>query len=57
MQIDEPLFPVNPLSLAAEPAWVLVLLIKERKAHLAFPIWMLFGPSNELVDLFIDFLF
>lgn len=36
MQIDEPLFPVNPLSFAGEPAWVFVLFVKEGQTDLIY---------------------
>uniref|UniRef100_A0A0A9EIM8 Uncharacterized protein n=1 Tax=Arundo donax TaxID=35708 RepID=A0A0A9EIM8_ARUDO len=57
MQIDEPLFPINALCFVSKPTWVFVFLVEKGEAYLASAIWMPLYPSNELVNLFIDFFF
>lgn len=49
MQIDEPLFPVNPLSFAGEPAWVFVLFVKEGQADLIYWTPPVLKPNNANV--------
>jgi len=57
MQIDEPLLPIDALSFVHKPTWVFAFLVEKGEAHLALAIWVLLHPSNELVYLFIYFLF